>query len=584
MPRRQCFLFVLTALLVFSSHAHANWISDPTAGLAVCSANRDQGQSSILADGYGGAWIAWTDTRDNFPNEIYIQHILASGVSDPSWPVNGRLVCDAPNGQQLPVLAPDGLGGVYVAWWDMRVGTNSDVYIHHVLGSGTVDPSWPHNGAVVSWELGTDTEPKIMADGSGGAFVVFSSTSVNLVVRVHRILPTGAQDPAWTDAGVRLSLTNYSQSRPALVSDGSGGLIVAWDDLRNGAGDIYAMHVLANAALDPAWPVNGRAVCTASGTQISARIASDGAGGAIVVWNDQRVSSDGDIYAHRVLANGMLDPAWPVNGRAVCDTTGAQNGQFVVTDGAHGAVVMWADKRFSNYDLYAQRVLADGTISPAARPNGSPICSATGDQTFGALTSPILPDGSGGAYLVWSDARTGILTKDIYATHVLQGGTLDLTWPPDGLAVCTADGNQLSASVTSDGAGGLLACWQDNRGNTDYDIYAQRVAQNGTLPNVGVEPRTFRAGARLDAPVPNPSRASSVFRYAIETEGPVALDVFDVSGRTLRTFEATSVPAGEREFRWDLQDQLGRPVANGLYFVRLRANARVLMRRIIVLR
>ena len=52
----------------------------------------------------------------------------------------------------------------------------------------------------------------------------------------------------------------------------------------------------------------------------------------------------------------------------------------------------------------------------------------------------------------------------------------------------------------------------------------------------------------------------------------------------MRTFESVSVSAGEREFRWDLLDQGGLPVANGLYFARLRANGRVLMRRIAVLR
>ena len=585
MPRPNRFAPILAVALAIATPAHANWTSDPTMGLAVCSANRDQYMTAILADDYGGAWIAWADTRDNFPDEIYIQHILAAGTVDPTWPTNGLLVCDAHNAQQLPVLAPDGSGGVYVAWVDTRVsGTNPDVYMHHVLGNGTVDPSWPYNGAVVSWELGQDTPPSIMADGSGGAFVCFSSTSVNLVVRVHRILPTGAQDPAWTDAGVRLSLTNYNQARPQMVSDGSGGLIVAWDDERNGAGDIYAMHVFASGALDPAWPVNGRALCTAPGTQISARLASDGAGGAIVAWQDRRVSTDGDIYAQRILANGMVDPAWPADGRAVCDTAGGQAGHFVVSDGEHGCIVTWADKRYGNSDLFAQRVLADGTIPAAARLNGSVLCLAPGDQDFGATTKPLLTDGLGGAYLVWHDAQTGSLNKDIYATHVLQDGTRDPAWPARGLAVCTATGNQVGPSLTSDGAGGFLACWWDNRGGTDYDIYAQRVAQNGTLPNVGVGPAALPAGARFDAPRPNPTGASSVFRYAIDADGPVGFDVLDVSGRIMCTFETASVPAGEREFRWDLLDQAGRPVANGLYFARLRTNGRVLMRRIAVLR
>jgi hypothetical protein len=65
--------------------------------------------------------------------------------------------------------------------------------------------------------------------------------------------------------------------------------------------------VLASGALDPAWPSGGRAVCAAAGSQSGILALADGAGGAILTWNDQRGGDqNSDVYAQRVQANGVL--------------------------------------------------------------------------------------------------------------------------------------------------------------------------------------------------------------------------------------------------------------------------------------
>jgi hypothetical protein len=92
-----------------------------------------------------------------------------------------------------------------------------------------------------------------------------------------------------------------------MVSDGLGGAIVSWADLRSGNVDVYAQHVLASGAVDANWPTDGRAVCTAPNHQFDISMLSDGAGGAIVAWEDTRSGIDVyDVYAQRVQANGQL--------------------------------------------------------------------------------------------------------------------------------------------------------------------------------------------------------------------------------------------------------------------------------------
>src|SRR5205085_52581 len=168
----------------------------------------------------------------------------------------------------------------------------------------------------------------------------------------------------WHVDGAPVCTAENSQDTPTSVPDGAGGAILTWEDLRGGSShDIYAQHVLASGTVDPAWPVDGRALCTASNDQSGARIVSDGAGGAIVTWHDTR-GSNYHIYSQHVLASGVVDAAWPVNGVAVCTAPFLQLYPEIVTDGSGGAIITWNDSRTGSFDIYAQRVKASGIVEP----------------------------------------------------------------------------------------------------------------------------------------------------------------------------------------------------------------------------
>lgn len=97
---------------------------------------------------------------------------------------------------------------------------------------------------------------------------------------------------------------------PTITSDGDGGAIVAWQDARAGV-DIYAQRVSASGAVQ--WPVNGVPLCTAGTYQMYPTITSNGAGGAIVAWEDNRPPTvhQTDIYAQlidRLGRSGNFEP------------------------------------------------------------------------------------------------------------------------------------------------------------------------------------------------------------------------------------------------------------------------------------
>lgn len=197
---------------------------------------------------------------------------------------------------------------------------------------------------------------------------------------------------------------------------------------------------------------------------------TDGAGGAIVVWKDKRGGTTSDLYAQRINASGTMQ--WTANGVAVCTATGDQGDPAVVADGSGGAVVIWPDRRGGvNWKLYAQRIGGDGV--PKWSTNGVPICSAAGDQ----FEPAVAPDGIGGAMVAWTDSR-GTSGLDICAQCVGNDGSL--RWPAAGVALCTAANDQFGAAIQADGSGGAFVAWSDKRvTGIDCDLYAQHVSASG---------------------------------------------------------------------------------------------------------
>lgn len=80
--------------------------------------------------------------------------------------------------------------------------------------------------------------------------------------------------------------------------------------------------------------------------------------------------------------------------------------------------------------------------------------------------------------------------------------------------------------------------------------------------------------------VPNPFNPMTSIRFDLPMQTRVDLRVYDVSGRLVRTLiQGASCPAGRNEILWDGRDSLGRGVASGVYFCRLRADRFVGTRR-----
>jgi hypothetical protein len=92
---------------------------------------------------------------------------------------------------------------------------------------------------------------------------------------------------------------------------------------------------------------------------------SDGQGGAIMTWHDLRnrettVHSKWDIYAQRLDAAG--EPVWTPGGTPVIAAEGKQDAPTLIPDGDGGALFAWHDDRSGSFDIFIQHLKADGSL------------------------------------------------------------------------------------------------------------------------------------------------------------------------------------------------------------------------------
>ena len=389
--------------------------------------------------------------------------LAAYGARPASAVIPNEAICTAPNLQMSPSAVSNGAGGALVTWADSRWG-DLDIYLQQT--NGLAQPVWTTDGIPVCKISSNQQFPRVVSDGTGGAIVTWQDQrGLDQDIWAQRVSSTGVV--VWTVGGLPICSSPGVQERPQIVADGAGGAVILWVDHRAGTADVYAQRV--DASGNVLWLANGVPLCSATGAQTELAAISDGWGGAIVAWKDAR-GGNADVYAQRVNATGL--PVWTLDGVAVSAAADLQETPVLATDGSFGAIVAWEDRRTGDWNVYAQRVAAaSGAAQWAA--NGVAVCAATGDQTVPNLVS----DGGSGAIVTWEDRRGA--NADVYAQRMTGAG--GASWTANGISVCAETADQTGPSISSDDLGGAVIAWSDLRtGANGYDIYAQRLSSAGT--------------------------------------------------------------------------------------------------------
>ncbi len=110
-------------------------------------------------------------------------------------------------------------------------------------------------------------------------------------------------------------------------------------------------------------------------------------------------------------------------------------------------------------------------------------------------------------------------------------------------------------------------------------------ASKAAAPVLVVSPATpVATSTSLFAPYPDPASREITFRFSLVAEGEADVDLYNVAGQRVRGLASERFSAGEHSRVWNRQDEKGRQVAPGVYFIRLRTGEAALTRKFFVAR
>jgi predicted lipoprotein with Yx(FWY)xxD motif len=359
-----------------------------------------------------------------------------------------------------------------IVWNDRRSQTNWDIYAQAIDLSGKI--VWAEDGVPVCTHPAGQSPPVILSDGEGGVLVAWEderNSAEHQDLYIQRIDASG--NPVWEIDGIPIFPSDAFQSNSQLISDEAGGFYIVWWDVIG----YEQWHIMAHR-LDrngkPLWkaPI---LVSPPEGMQGEPRVVGDGEGGIVVVWQIYDNFINDELYAQRINRDGKKH--WDESGVPLCTVPGIQNHASIVNDGNGGILAVWRDERDVYSDLYAQRIGADGKLQWAV--NGIPICVAAGHQDAPFLIKteerpPRLSE-EDEFFVAWLDYREDYGDKGsdaIYGQKINRDGKP--LWEKDGIPICTADGEQYPPYLVLSEFGELTIVWSDGRSDMG-DIYMYRV-------------------------------------------------------------------------------------------------------------
>jgi len=434
----------------------------------------------MCSDGAGGVIITWMDNRTG-DFDIYSQRIDARGKK--IWDEEGVIIAQDPDRQFSPEIIADGDGGAIILWANGSYTWPYGLYAQKINASGQLlwPPDTDSDGVSVCGDGGFQEFYHMIPDGDGGAIISWDGSTItgDAIITQH-LTSSGQIATGWDSDGIVIVDAGHTVDNPHIASDGNGGAIIVWEDFRTATEiDIYAQKISSTGVLG--WTLNGIPICTETRFQTRPRIISDGENGAIIAWGDRRgIDADTayDIYALRINSNGNTVSGWNATGEGINVEIGQQGNPQIVSDGNHGAIIAWMNYSSGDYNIFAQRVSFEGNLLWVEE--GIEICTYSEHQYL----YPILADGAGNILIPWTDSRNENTTEtDIYGQLINLNGIVQ--WEENGRSLVQVNSPQYLVKrvneelpvAINDETGEIFLTWIDTRNlnDTSYDIYIKRV-------------------------------------------------------------------------------------------------------------
>lgn len=420
-----------------------------------------------------------------------------------------------------------------------------DVYIIRTDSLG--DTLWTKKyGGAEDFEEGYS----VLQTDDGGFIVAGHTGSENDPDQVYLIRTDSNGDSLWTkkyggsanDLGFSMCKTN------------DGKFIITGKTESFGAGgmDIYLLKVDSDG--DSLWAKTyGGLEDDEAG---SVRMTSDG--GFIIAGTTESFGIVlSDIYLIRTNSNG--DTVWT---RMYGDTEDNE-GRTAFQTGDGGFVIVGS--AFSNsgwdHDVYLIRTDSNGDTLWAKKFGG------LGDDE--ARDAQLAEDGG---YIIAGSIEGH---EDVYVIRTDPNG--DTLWTKR----CGGNNEECAYAIQQTTDGGYIIAGSTGPNGNKSNVYLIRLAKEAT----GIQEETPSPFIKPDVYIASHNYGNNhiSIRYDIPYTGSVKLEVFDVKGKLLKKLVDTVMPKGSYTVTWDARQDDNKPIAGGVYFLKLRANCSEVSRKVTII-
>jgi len=284
----------------------ANWSSAIALNTNAGTDTGDDGGPVIACDGQG-IWIAAWHSKESVAGSGWDGDILFARSADngATWtsplPLNSNATTDGAASDTFPRLATDGLGRWVAVWMvEASIGAAPDILFARSIDNGISwsTPAFINPNGTTAAE---DYTPTIATDRLGHWVVAWDAVPAGGSVEdilVTRSLDNGVN---WSQVGplnTNAGDPNEDDFYVDLTADGDGNWVAVWEvDHISGSEHDYDLFVARSIDNGATWSspsfLNSNSA-TDSNEDRQARIATDGRGEWVVVWNANELDQNGD--------------------------------------------------------------------------------------------------------------------------------------------------------------------------------------------------------------------------------------------------------------------------------------------------
>jgi hypothetical protein len=301
--------------------------------------------SIVNSNGTLNYYVGWEDFTDYMDSRIMGQKIVDGNLE---WGTGGKTIVDRDGNDELCDVYQN-----YYVWQSVGYN-NKNIFCLMVDENGDPAPGWDADGLEVCVQDTTSQENARIMEVPEGLLIVWDDTR-NGSIDIYGQIVTPEGTTLWADGGIPLIDYDNDQFFSNMIY--TDAIYIVWEDFRTGVHfDVYMQKFDTDG--NEIWEADGVEVIVQNSNQHAPYLVSDGTD-FMVFWEDYATGDESELLAQMLDENGVIEPTWPSTGLTICSELKNQNAPKAVNDGEYSYVI-WEDTRSSGktdiYNVYLQKV------------------------------------------------------------------------------------------------------------------------------------------------------------------------------------------------------------------------------------